>query len=128
MVESKENECCEKLYKLILHIVFAKYIAKVPKIIHIVKFRLFAPNFVLLPKIFNLMNEITNEITAEANQIQRRRTFAIISHPDAGKTTLTEKLLLFGGAIHVAGAVKSTKSVKQRLLTGWKSKNNAASQ
>lgn len=40
-------------------------------------------------------------------EIQKRRTFAIISHPDAGKTTLTEKLLLFGGAIHVAGAVKS---------------------
>ena len=39
-------------------------------------------------------------------EINRRRTFAIISHPDAGKTTLTEKLLLFGGAIHVAGAVK----------------------
>ena len=38
-------------------------------------------------------------------EIARRRTFAIISHPDAGKTTLTEKLLLFGGAIHVAGAV-----------------------
>lgn len=42
-------------------------------------------------------------------QISRRRTFAIISHPDAGKTTLTEKLLLFGGAIQVAGAVKSNK-------------------
>jgi peptide chain release factor 3 len=42
-------------------------------------------------------------------EINRRRTFAIISHPDAGKTTLTEKLLLFGGAIHVAGAVKSNK-------------------
>jgi peptide chain release factor 3 len=42
-------------------------------------------------------------------EIQKRRTFAIISHPDAGKTTLTEKLLLFGGAIHVAGAVKSNK-------------------
>jgi peptide chain release factor 3 len=42
-------------------------------------------------------------------EIQRRRTFAIISHPDAGKTTLTEKLLLFGGAIRVAGAVKSNK-------------------
>ena len=42
-------------------------------------------------------------------EIQRRRTFAIISHPDAGKTTLTEKLLLFGGAIQVAGAVKSNK-------------------
>lgn len=44
------------------------------------------------------------------NEIQRRRTFAIISHPDAGKTTLTEKLLLFGGAITVAGAVKSKKA------------------
>ncbi|MBI4849679.1 MAG: peptide chain release factor 3 [Nitrospirae bacterium] len=42
-------------------------------------------------------------------ELQKRRTFAIISHPDAGKTTLTEKLLLFGGAIHVAGAVKSNK-------------------
>ncbi|MEM7510500.1 MAG: GTP-binding protein, partial [Bacteroidota bacterium] len=42
-------------------------------------------------------------------EIARRRTFAIISHPDAGKTTLTEKLLLFGGAIQVAGAVKSNK-------------------
>lgn len=40
---------------------------------------------------------------------KRRRTFAVIAHPDAGKTTLTEKLLLFGGAIHVAGAVKSNK-------------------
>jgi peptide chain release factor 3 len=45
-------------------------------------------------------------------EIERRRTFAIISHPDAGKTTLTEKLLLFGGAIHVAGAVKSNKIKK----------------
>lgn len=45
-------------------------------------------------------------------EIKRRRTFAIISHPDAGKTTLTEKLLLFGGAIHVAGAVKSNKIKK----------------
>ena len=45
-------------------------------------------------------------------EINRRRTFAIISHPDAGKTTLTEKLLLFGGAIHIAGAVKSNKIKK----------------
>ncbi len=42
-------------------------------------------------------------------ELNRRRTFAIISHPDAGKTTLTEKLLLFGGAIHTAGAVKNNK-------------------
>ena len=46
---------------------------------------------------------------ADQQEILRRRTFAIISHPDAGKTTLTEKLLLYGGAIHVAGAVKSNK-------------------
>jgi peptide chain release factor 3 len=45
-------------------------------------------------------------------EIEKRRTFAIISHPDAGKTTLTEKLLLFGGAIQIAGAVKSNK-IKQ---------------
>lgn len=45
-------------------------------------------------------------------EINRRKTFAIISHPDAGKTTLTEKLLLFGGAIQVAGAVKSNKIKK----------------
>jgi peptide chain release factor 3 len=44
-----------------------------------------------------------------ADEINKRRTFAIISHPDAGKTTLTEKFLLFGGAIQVAGAVKSNK-------------------
>jgi peptide chain release factor 3 len=52
------------------------------------------------------------------NEINRRRTFAIISHPDAGKTTLTEKLLLFGGAIHVAGAVKSNK-IKKTATSDW---------
>ena len=51
-------------------------------------------------------------------EITRRRTFAIISHPDAGKTTLTEKLLLFGGAIHVAGAVKSNK-IKKTATSDW---------
>ena len=45
-------------------------------------------------------------------EISIRRTFGIISHPDAGKTTLTEKLLLFGGAIQEAGAVKSNKVKK----------------
>ena len=45
-------------------------------------------------------------------QIERRRTFGIISHPDAGKTTLTEKLLLFGGAIQMAGAVKARKAAR----------------
>jgi len=47
-----------------------------------------------------------------AKEVARRRTFAIISHPDAGKTTLTEKLLLFGGAIHLAGAVKARKAAR----------------
>ncbi|MCL4143181.1 UNVERIFIED_CONTAM: hypothetical protein GTU68_004748 [Idotea baltica] len=51
-------------------------------------------------------------------EIARRRTFAIISHPDAGKTTLTEKLLLFGGAIQVAGAVKSNK-IKRTATSDW---------
>lgn len=47
-----------------------------------------------------------------AEEVQKRRTFAIISHPDAGKTTLTEKLLLFGGAIRLAGTVKGRKASK----------------
>lgn len=51
-------------------------------------------------------------------EIDRRRTFAIISHPDAGKTTLTEKLLLYGGAIHIAGAVKSNK-IKKTATSDW---------
>lgn len=46
------------------------------------------------------------------SQILHRRTFAIISHPDAGKTTLTEKLLLHGGAIQLAGTVKARKSAR----------------
>ena len=46
------------------------------------------------------------------DEVQSRRTFAIISHPDAGKTTLTEKLLLFGGAIRDAGTVKAKKTGK----------------
>ena len=45
-------------------------------------------------------------MSALQEEIMRRRTFAIISHPDAGKTTLTEKLLLYGGAIQTAGSVK----------------------
>jgi len=52
------------------------------------------------------------------NQIKSRRTFAIISHPDAGKTTLTEKLLLFGGAIQMAGAVKA-RGNQRRAHSDW---------
>jgi len=54
----------------------------------------------------------------QEKEIQRRRTFGIISHPDAGKTTLTEKLLLFGGAIQMAGAVKSRKT-SQHAVSDW---------
>ena len=50
--------------------------------------------------------------------VRRRRTFAIISHPDAGKTTLTEKLLLYGGAIHLAGAVKARRS-QRHATSDW---------
>ena len=58
------------------------------------------------------------------NQIEKRRTFAIISHPDAGKTTLTEKLLLYGGAIQQAGIVKGKKAQEPPHRTGWKLKNS----
>src|SRR5215216_3422443 len=51
-------------------------------------------------------------------EIAKRRTFGIVSHPDAGKTTLTEKLLLFGGAIQKAGAVKSSK-IKDHARSDW---------
>src|SRR5215471_16024588 len=53
-----------------------------------------------------------------AAEIARRRTFAIISHPDAGKTTLTEKLLLFGGAIQLAGEVKA-RGDRRRVRSDW---------
>ena len=51
-------------------------------------------------------------ILSFASETRRRRTFAIISHPDAGKTTLTEKLLLFSGAIQIAGSVKARKATR----------------
>src|SRR6202790_4253533 len=53
-----------------------------------------------------------------SDEIARRRTFAIISHPDAGKTTLTEKLLLFGGAIQLAGEVKA-RGERRRARSDW---------
>lgn len=61
------------------------------------------------------MSNLKKEIQ---QQVQRRRTFAIISHPDAGKTTLTEKLLLYGGAINMAGSVKARKA-KKYALSDW---------
>ncbi len=57
-------------------------------------------------------------MSALADQVHRRRTFAIISHPDAGKTTLTEKLLLFSGAIHIAGSVKARKA-SRHATSDW---------
>jgi peptide chain release factor 3 len=56
--------------------------------------------------------------TGAADPVRRRRTFAIISHPDAGKTTLTEKLLLFGGAIQLAGEVKA-KANRRQTRSDW---------
>ena len=61
------------------------------------------------------MSRITDEIK---NQIKKRRTFAIISHPDAGKTTLTEKFLLYGGAINLAGSVKG-KATARHAVSDW---------
>ncbi len=61
------------------------------------------------------MSQIADEIK---NQIKRRRTFAIISHPDAGKTTLTEKFLLYGGAINLAGSVKG-KATARHAVSDW---------
>ena len=62
------------------------------------------------------------------SEIQRRRTFAIISHPDAGKTTLTEKFLLYGGAITLAGMVKGKQNYPRTPPpTGWRLKSSAAS-
>lgn len=52
------------------------------------------------------------------NEIEKRRTFAIISHPDAGKTTLTEKFLLYGGAIQLAGTVKGKKT-QRAAVSDW---------
>ena len=51
-------------------------------------------------------------------EVARRRTFAIISHPDAGKTTLTEKFLLYGGAINLAGSVKG-KATARHAVSDW---------
>jgi peptide chain release factor 3 len=57
-------------------------------------------------------------VTALEDAIRTRRTFAIISHPDAGKTTLTEKLLLYGGAIHLAGSVKARRA-QRHATSDW---------
>lgn len=66
------------------------------------------------------LDSTSNVSSTEAREISRRRTFAIISHPDAGKTTLTEKLLLYGGAIGLAGSVTSKKE-QQSTSSDWMS-------
>ncbi len=63
------------------------------------------------------MNQIPTEAQIQ-REVQKRRTFGIISHPDAGKTTLTEKLLLFGGAIQLAGSIKSKKA-ERHARSDW---------
>src|SRR4026209_1714157 len=62
------------------------------------------------------MSDISREVLSE--RVEQRRTFAIISHPDAGKTTLTEKLLLYAGAIHIAGSVKARKA-SRHATSDW---------
>ena len=71
--------------------------------------------------------ELANDADALAREVARRRTFAIISHPDAGKTTLTEKLLLYAGAIELAGAVRGRKTSGTPSPTGWRWSSSAAS-
>ena len=61
------------------------------------------------------MSKIKDDVK---KQIEKRRTFAIISHPDAGKTTLTEKFLLYGGAINQAGSVKG-KATAKHAVSDW---------
>jgi peptide chain release factor 3 len=62
---------------------------------------------------------MSTELQAELQTaVERRRNFAIISHPDAGKTTLTEKLLLYGGAIHQAGSVKARRA-QRHATSDW---------
>src|SRR5687768_16355956 len=62
--------------------------------------------------------EALSELDARTREIARRRTFAIISHPDAGKTTLTEKLLLYAGAVELAGAVRGRKN-RRHATSDW---------
>jgi peptide chain release factor 3 len=64
------------------------------------------------------MRDSDSSLLGAAREAARRRTFAIISHPDAGKTTLTEKLLLYSGAIHLAGSVKSRKAARH-AVSDW---------
>src|SRR5689334_23834283 len=64
------------------------------------------------------MTAVPETVDELEREVARRRTFAIISHPDAGKTTLTEKLLLYGGAIEEAGAVR-TRKAQRHATSDW---------
>ena len=67
----------------------------------------------------NLDQQLEDELTISlSKEVGKRRNFAIISHPDAGKTTLTEKLLLYGGAIQQAGAVKA-RGEQRKVTSDW---------
>lgn len=72
----------------------------------------------LIPLMSTLLPQISNQHDAADREIARRRTFAIISHPDAGKTTLTEKFLLYGGALHLAGSVTARKN-QRATASDW---------
>ena len=65
-----------------------------------------------------MLEHMSLPATPLQREVARRRTFAIISHPDAGKTTLTEKLLLYGGAIHLAGTVKARRA-ERHATSDW---------
>src|SRR5680860_1905170 len=65
------------------------------------------------------MRRLMSDRDTIVNEAQHRRTFAIISHPDAGKTTLTEKLLLYSGAIEEAGAVKARSGRQRDVTSDW---------
>ena len=66
-----------------------------------------------------MSTELQTQLQTELETaVEHRRNFAIISHPDAGKTTLTEKLLLYGGAIHEAGAVKARRD-QRKATSDW---------
>ena len=67
---------------------------------------------------FSAAGRTGTRMSSLTEEIDRRRTFAIISHPDAGKTTLTEKFLLFGGAIQLAGSVKARKA-SRHATSDW---------
>ena len=78
---------------------------------------LYLPAYIYAKTIDHIMTEDI-QVSNIAEEINKRRTFAIISHPDAGKTTLTEKFLLYGGAINLAGSVKG-KATARHAVSDW---------